>query len=382
MLLSACAVLALLVVNFFISGSLTKRIGLPDTARQAAHRLPILGNMFTTPSPTAPPQEAPIAYAPLFDFSWLGGIPMPPPDPFIPWAEISKRVLFMIPVRAHAVVEPHIISNTWRMDTRHAQMVFVGNCSACEFGAELPEGRGPAMTTKMFKMMSLALQRYPERDFYIKVDADTVVLANNLYGWLSHKKFDPNEPVLIGSVLRSLEDGNFTRYVNGGAGYVFTRAALQRMAGNCDDLFSLVHEDHAMGVCAARTGVRLEHCPLMVGDRFDTLLIHMRTNHVNPTHQMPLLIPRYPMSVHPFKLGDDFHSSYQLLKLLSVEKPDQAPKDWFEALESWTTSPTAAPVPPSLSAAPSLAPSTSPSRSSMRQRRPDVLRPDAPQKGL
>ncbi|CAL8068828.1 unnamed protein product [Calicophoron daubneyi] len=94
-------------------------------------------------------------------------------------------------------------------------------------------------------------------DYFFKADDDTYVIMENLRKLLMDQ--DPNEPFVMGKRFKPFAKQG---YLSGGAGYVISRAGLQRIAeglntnSKCGTDHHTWAEDVVLGACAEATGVK------------------------------------------------------------------------------------------------------------------------------
>lgn len=92
-------------------------------------------------------------------------------------------------------------------------------------------------------------------EWFYKADDDTYTVVENLKFMLY--PHNPAEPYYTGKVLR--DDG--VTYASGGAGYVLSHAALEKLHGmvsaqGCAGNSSIVHEDQLIAYCLRKAGVK------------------------------------------------------------------------------------------------------------------------------
>jgi glycoprotein-N-acetylgalactosamine 3-beta-galactosyltransferase len=94
---------------------------------------------------------------------------------------------------------------------------------------------------------------FHDADWFIKTDDDTYVIMENLRHMLSTE--NASEPVFFGHHLIRFNES----YVSGGAGYVFSKEALRRIAERSEDKCVMVegNEDRQMSRCLVSLGARL-----------------------------------------------------------------------------------------------------------------------------
>lgn len=179
---------------------------------------------------------------------------------------------------------------------------------------KVKEGRNH-LTAKTMQAFDYVYQHYLEKaDFFMKADDDTYVIMENLRYFLSHQ--DPNQPFVTGRHFKKwVKQG----YPSGGAGYVLSRAALERLANRtrkppeCKEDGS--NEDVEIGRCLEKLGVPfLNSSDSTGGSRFHafTPLQHvvggLARGYQNwdayPVRVGPHAINEYPITFHYIKPAD------------------------------------------------------------------------------
>ena len=74
---------------------------------------------------------------------------------------------------------------------------------------------------KFLPMMEVALKEHPDKQWYFFLEADTFVVWENFFYWISH--LDPDEPMYLGSPVWPKGKPTFA---HGGSGFVLSHAAL------------------------------------------------------------------------------------------------------------------------------------------------------------
>lgn len=100
---------------------------------------------------------------------------------------------------------------------------------------------------------------YNDADWFYKADDDTYAVIENLRFALLN--FKPSDPVLIGNLFRPGDDLH-DQHVNGGSGYVLSRAALRLLAEKGNDCFPNLregYEDVLLSRCMRKVGGHLAH---------------------------------------------------------------------------------------------------------------------------
>lgn len=154
------------------------------------------------------------------------------------------------------------VRDTW---ARHCNLaLFVSSEPAPHFpavGLGVAEGRGQLYRKTVRALLYVHRHHGAHADWFLKADDDTFVVLDNLRWLLA--AHPPQSPLYLGKRFRP-----FTRqgYMSGGAGYVLSRGALERVVaaftgGTCGH--SGPEEDVALGQCLERLGVP-------VGDSRDT----------------------------------------------------------------------------------------------------------------
>lgn len=100
------------------------------------------------------------------------------------------------------------------------------------------------------------VEAFPQREWYVKGDDDTLFVVGNLNRYL--EEFDPRLPYFLGCKFH-LGGGGGVQYVSGGGGYVLSRVAARQMAAitpQCLRRFGNVSEgDIAVSECLQAAGV-------------------------------------------------------------------------------------------------------------------------------
>ena len=122
------------------------------------------------------------------------------------------------------------------------------------------EGRDE-LVKKSKKAWTYVHKHYADQyDWFCKCDDDKYTVMENLKFMLS--LLDPAQPSLLGMKLRPpYYNKEKFWWVSGGAGYVFSRAALhklkQQITSGCMEDPQWLHEDQLVSVCARRAHIKL-----------------------------------------------------------------------------------------------------------------------------
>ena len=206
----------------------------------------------------------------------------------------TSLVVVLVPV--HWKASPRAAYASW-YPYAESRAFFVGRCANCSYalaGADEDSG----LTIKVRAMLLDALARFPRAKFFMKTDLDTYLVPECLFDFLS--RLDPDEPLLTGFHM-------FREYVHGGAGYVVTRAALERTANMTAPLCSLelaaanysskataAHEDRWLTACLASTGARVRH-----SDRFFPVSLVVAHESTPPWYEREVRFVRDELAVAP-----------------------------------------------------------------------------------
>ncbi|XP_076816534.1 glycoprotein-N-acetylgalactosamine 3-beta-galactosyltransferase 1-like [Clavelina lepadiformis] len=121
-------------------------------------------------------------------------------------------------------------------------------------GLNVQEGRGSLYDKTRQAFQHIWTHYRDQADWFMKTDDDTFVILENLRFLL--KDYDHNQPMYFGRKFkRYIEQG----YMSGGAGYVLSRAALNRYAmamskRRCPKGYNI--EDLELGKCLSYIGVK------------------------------------------------------------------------------------------------------------------------------
>ncbi|KAK7500013.1 hypothetical protein BaRGS_00008861 [Batillaria attramentaria] len=170
------------------------------------------------------------------------------------------RVLCWIPSMKERLDRVRAVNETWlaRCD---GHVFFINNVKP-NFSDDVVVspimGEGRKMLSRKVKDAMEYVYDYhgSDYDWFLKADDDSYIVMENLKFLLSH--YDPSQAVYLGHPLKWLSPGG---YMQGGAGYVLSRTALQTFVVNgtkgkaCQFELFFDGEDHYVGACLHKLGV-------------------------------------------------------------------------------------------------------------------------------
>ncbi|XP_064640541.1 glycoprotein-N-acetylgalactosamine 3-beta-galactosyltransferase 1-like [Lineus longissimus] len=176
----------------------------------------------------------------------------------------TPRVVCWIPAQAADLEEMgETIRATW--GKKCDKLIFMSSVNNERFGAvkiDVPYDNSIFLTQKCVKsLLYLYRHHLDEGDWFLKADIDTYFIVENLHYLLSF--YSPDVPWMTGHHLRVPKAGMGKGYFSGGAGYVMSRAALEKFVevglagGKCrfdDKLF--IQEDLYLGLCMRNISVK------------------------------------------------------------------------------------------------------------------------------
>ncbi|XP_076868470.1 glycoprotein-N-acetylgalactosamine 3-beta-galactosyltransferase 1 [Brachyhypopomus gauderio] len=175
--------------------------------------------------------------------------------------EVAKQLFSKVRVLCWIMTQPQNLQKktqhvraSW---ARHCNTVLYVSSETTDFptvGLNVSEGRHNLYWKTIRAFQYIHTHHLHDAEWFLKADDDTFVVMENLRHLLC--QYDPEKPVYLGHKFRVfIQQG----YMSGGAGYVLSRAALQRFvqgfrSGQCQHFSSL--EDMAMGKCMETMKVR------------------------------------------------------------------------------------------------------------------------------
>jgi len=247
----------------------------------------------------------------------------------VPGAQRFNKSLVAVLVPASATQELRHEYATW-YPYAESRAFFVGGCPACNYSlSEQDETSG--LSLKVRAMFVDALARFPHVKFFVKMDADTYLVPECLFDFLG--RLDPDEPLFAGHYV---SDPGF---LQGGAGYVISRAALDLTRNltraRCSAAWCARHykgkysfsEDRWMGDCMNSTGTRARH-----SNRFFSMSLaraympprwtwqQQELQHVWDVGDLhPPYVPRHGLvTLHRYKSYAEFVTVHALLRRVRV----------------------------------------------------------------
>ena len=226
----------------------------------------------------------------------------------------KSQVVVLVPVKRDADLR-HAYA-TW-YPYAETRAFFVGNCTLCNYS--LPDDdRGLAF--KVRGMFMDALTRYPDVQFFMKMDVDTYFVPECLFDFLG--RLNASEALYVG-----FDTGEF---LYGGSGFVLSRAALERtnnFTGRCAERESYSlragdmsnAEDIFMGRCMKWAGVPKRHSNRFFFTRLDDVFGNHTTE--SPWHHQktPEYVPSHGLiTLHNYKKRDDYVAVHAALRFLHV----------------------------------------------------------------
>lgn len=140
----------------------------------------------------------------------------------------TKIVCFIMTMDENILTKGKSINDTW--GKRCDKLLFINSAKSKlpnTLWFNLPEGRNHLTGKTMAAIKYLYANHLNDYDWFMKADDDTYVVMENLKFLLS--KLDKTKPMYLGNHFKlHVKQG----YMSGGAGYIFSRKALQVLTEN------------------------------------------------------------------------------------------------------------------------------------------------------
>ena len=221
--------------------------------------------------------------------------------------ELAEATVFLVFVPPN--VQRELALATWAAGLPHVALVGDETCAACDLRVKLhaPDS-WDLLPDKNFRAWPAALARYPQAQFFVKVDTDGYVIAANLFEALElHRAVAGAYPDYMGHVFQwSVPNGDPpcdtpASYASGGAGYVLSRRAATVMAHDCDQGLSAGMEDILVGRCLCRAGILPVHNGGFIAEQLSTALHSWLIAPTWSNHHPDPTIPAAIITLHGYK---------------------------------------------------------------------------------